>query len=126
MMNANLFKKFDIVQSEDGKSVYLDFDIESHLARLTIWGRGEGMGACDMEILEVASEKQLLWEHHDFRNSTEFYAMLNGFMRNLDDLTNQKRASHEGGTVSPPFELHLEDKNIGLEGVLEPLLVTVG
>ena len=125
-MNANLFKKFDVVQSEDGKSMYIDVDIDSHLARLTIWVRGEGMGACDMEVLDVASEKQVLWQHSDFSNSTQFHAALGDFTRRLRDLAGQQPDSIGDLPLNHPFELRLEDKKIGLDGVLEPLLIAAG
>jgi hypothetical protein len=121
-MNANLFKKLDVVQSEDGQSMYVDFDIDSHLARITIWDWDRSMGMCDTEIHEVASGDKVLWEHHEFGNSREFDAVMKNFTQQLSDLMNRQRAEPGEATARLAFELHLLDKNIGLDGVLKSLL----
>lgn len=64
----------------DNPAMRLDFQSPLHVGRVTVWKSG----ACDMEVLDVATGEVVFYEHHELASEKEFhevYARLVIFMR---------------------------------------------
>ena len=64
----------------DNPAMRLDFQSPLHVGRVTVWESG----ACDMEVLDVATGDMVFYEHHELAAEKEFhevYPRLVIFMR---------------------------------------------
>lgn len=60
--------------------MYLDFESETQLGRVTVWVSGE----CELHVVDKQSEEDVLLETHHYKSDREFmsrYPMLVNFMR---------------------------------------------
>jgi hypothetical protein len=76
--------KYEVTYCEPtaNAALRLDFDSVEAIGRVTAWVSG----ACDLEVLEVASGQTVLWEHHEVASSEDFqllYPKVPEFMKLL-------------------------------------------
>ena len=75
-------------QPSDNPAMRLDFESPLHIGQVTVWESG----LCDMELVEIASEQTVLYQHHELKSEAEFhqtYPNLVMFMRDALRCLNQ-------------------------------------
>jgi hypothetical protein len=53
----------------DNPAMRLEFESETHLGRVTV----SVSGACDLQVLDVRSGRDVLFEHHELASEAEFH-----------------------------------------------------
>jgi len=58
---------------------FIYLDTKKHIDRGTLWVSGE----CDLEVLEIATEKQFFWQHKVIASSAKLDRVVHEFIRRL-------------------------------------------
>ena len=63
--------KYNLVYCEptNKTAMYLDFESDKQVGRVTVWVSGE----CDMEVLDIISGERVFDEVHQFKTEEEFF-----------------------------------------------------
>lgn len=62
-------------EPSDNCAMYLDFDYENLIGRMTVWESG----ACYLEVLESETGKSVLDKHYQLNDEREFHQLLADF-----------------------------------------------
>ena len=76
-----LFKTLEIKIIDDAHipGIIIDIETTKDMARITMWDRGW----CDVEVLDIKSEKERFWEHYELKDESDFPSVVNELKERL-------------------------------------------
>ncbi len=73
---------FSEITKTDNPAQFVDFDTNTHMARLTLWKSGD----CDFEIIENETAKQVVYDHQMINSESQLSNFLTRVFSKLSDL----------------------------------------
>jgi hypothetical protein len=62
-------------EPSNNSAMNLDFEYKKPAGRMTVWESGE----CDLEVMEMETNKSILWKHYQLSDEKAFHELLANF-----------------------------------------------